>query len=87
MRFNPVKRILYTDKGEVIKKLDCPYKVTLSEAMLDSPIADNVCDICNGEIVDTSSMNEEQLLTLSKHSNVCFKIDPAQRNVNIVYIQ
>ena len=87
MKFNPIKRILYTDKGEVIKKLDCPYKVTFSEPTIDSPVNEHICSICNGEIVDTNGYDDADLLRLmDKGHNLCFKVEPDQANVKIVYI-
>jgi hypothetical protein len=88
MKFNPIKRILYTDKGEVITKLSCPYKVSFTGEVTSESFSDHICDICNGEIVDTSSLGDDDLLTLAKtSSNLCIKIDPMQHNVRIVYIQ
>jgi hypothetical protein len=87
MKFNPIKRILYTDKGEIIRKLDCPYKVTLTESISDASDSEHVCEICNGEIVDITRYDDEGLLQLSKKTNLCFKVDSAQPNLRMVYIQ
>ena len=87
MKFNPIKRILYTDKGEVIRKLGCPYKVSFSEPVSDAPNAGNICTICNGEIVETDGYDEASLLVLSQNINLCFKVDAYQHNVHVVYIQ
>lgn len=86
MKFNPIKRILYTDKGEIIRKLDCPYKVTFSNALTPTAHGDHICDICHGEIIDTNSYEDEALLQLGKNMNLCFKVDAAQSNLRIVYI-
>jgi hypothetical protein len=88
MKYNPIKRILYTDKGEIIRKLDCPYKVAFSEPVTDLPANDeHICSICNGEIIDTTGYEDEALLKLSKTVNLCFKVDASQPNLRIVYIQ
>jgi hypothetical protein len=87
MKFNPIKRILYTDKGEIIKKLNCPYKVAFSEPAIDSSNDEHTCDICNGQIIDTNGYEDEALLQLSKNINLCFKVDATQPNLRIVYIQ
>jgi hypothetical protein len=86
MKFNPIKRILYTDKGEIIRKLNCPYKVTFSDPISDAPSGDHICDICNGEIVDTNGLEDEALLQLGKAANLCFKVDPTQPNLKIIYV-
>ena len=86
MKFNPIKRILYTDKGEVIRKLDCPYKVTFSDHLSHDAHGDDVCDICNGQIVDTTGYEDEALLQLSKNINLCLKVDASQPNLRIIYI-
>jgi hypothetical protein len=86
MKFNPIKRILYTDKGEIIGKLDCPYKVSFTEEPQVSA-DDNICSICNNEIVDTNGYDDEALLRLSKSINLCLKVDSAQPNLRVLYIQ
>jgi hypothetical protein len=86
MKFNPIKRILYTDKGEIIRKLDCPYKVTFSDGIEHVPHGHDICDICNGEIIDTTGYEDEALLQLGKNINLCFKVDAAQPNLRIIYI-
>jgi len=85
MKFNPIRRILYTDKGEIIGKLDCPYKVSFTES--PEPVNDNICSICNKEIVDTNGYDDEALLQLSKSINLCLKVDSAQPNLRVLYIQ
>ena len=87
MKFNPVKRILYTDNGEIIGKLDCPYKASFIEPPLDAPADDKICSICNKEIVDTKGYEDEVLLQLSKKINLCLKVDSAQPNLRVLYIQ
>ncbi len=84
MRFNPVKRILYTDKGEVIRKLDCPYRVSLPENSCE-PHSEHICDICNGEIIDTNAFDDDVLLQLGKNLSLCFKVDATQPNLRLVY--
>jgi hypothetical protein len=87
MKFNPIRRILYTDKGEIIGKLDCPYKVSFTQADPPLPANDNICSICNKEIVDTDGYDDEALLELSKTINLCLKVDSAQPNLRVLYIQ
>jgi hypothetical protein len=87
MKFNPIKRILYTDKGEIITKLDCPYKVTFSESTEEAPEDDHICSICNGKIVDTYGIEDEALLEMSRSTNLCFKVDETQPNLRMIYIQ
>lgn len=86
MKFNPIKRILYTDKGEIIRKLDCPYKVTFSDDVTPMVNGDHICDICNGEIIDTNRYEDEALLQLGKNMSLCFKVDATQANLRIIYI-
>jgi hypothetical protein len=86
MKFNPIKRILYTDKGEIIKKLNCPYKVGFAETTAVAVEDEHICSICNGIIVDTYGIEDEALLQLSKTANLCFKVDTAQPNLRVIYI-
>lgn len=88
MKFNPIKRTLYADNGDLITKLACPFKVDLPEGELLSTPDKIRCDICNGEIVDTSGLNEEEIIKLTQtSSHLCLKIDPTQANVRIVYMR
>jgi hypothetical protein len=84
MKFNPIKRILYTDGGEVIKKLECPF--TVSDDSYSHTGSDEFCHICNQPVVDTSKASDAELMRLaSQHPGLCLKVDPAQQNLQIVY--
>lgn len=87
MKFNPIKRILYTEEGQLIKKLDCPFTISAKE---DSPKSGTqyytLCKICSQQLIDTSTWSDAELLEYTeKHPTVCLKVDPKQKNVRIVY--
>ena len=48
MKFNPNTGKLFTDQGELIKKLHCPLQKTFDE------LKNGYCNSCNKYVVDTN---------------------------------
>jgi hypothetical protein len=86
MKYNPLTQELSCDDGTFIKQLNCPLKKrweTLAETIY---LKGRLCDYCNQVVLDTSKMQEDELLTLvSHHPNTCLKIDLNQENLFITY--
>jgi len=84
MKFNPIKKEIYTDNEEFIKKLNCPYKINQNNL---KQVGENLynCSNCNHLIVDTKCMSDEELLKIiSREPKTCLKIDLNQNNVKII---
>ena len=81
MKFNPFTNNLYTDKGEFIKKLTCPFRMNWSEL---HPIKEGVrnCNQCNHSIIDTAILKDYELLEMVRtNPNTCLKVDLNQNNL------
>ena len=84
MKFDPLKKELYTDTGELIKKLNCPYKMKWDDLGL-AKRGYRKCSNCNHLIVDTELFTDNQILKMVKDNpDTCLKIDLNQNNINIV---
>jgi len=83
MKFDPLTNTLYTDKGELIKKLACPFRMNWSELQ---PIKVGVrnCNQCNHPIIETAIFKDDELLEMVRtNSNTCLKVDLNQNNLTI----
>jgi hypothetical protein len=83
MKYNPIKKELYSDKGEFIKKLACPFLMNWSELQ---PIKVGVrnCNQCNRAIIDTAILEDDALLEIVRtNPNTCLKVDLNQNNLTV----
>jgi len=65
---------IYTENGLLLKKIDCPKKVSVSDLQ---KISDKklLCKSCDQNILDTEYMSEKELCQiLQKDKNTCLKI-------------
>lgn len=84
MKFNPLTKEVFTDKGEFIKKLDCPFKMKWDD-LNDTDSTFRKCSNCDRSIVDTKHLSDNQLLEIIKQdSHTCLKVDLNQHNVNLI---
>ena len=84
MKYDVIKKDLYTESGVFIKTLHCPYKMNWNE-LKKTNLVDRKCSNCDHLIIDTKYQTDEQLLKLiSKNPNTCFKIDFGQNNVKLI---
>jgi hypothetical protein len=84
MKFNPIKKEVFTDSGEFIKKMDCPYRVYWENLeVLDA--TQRKCEICTHSIVDTAFFSDDELINMVRQNPAtCFKINLNQPNIKIV---
>lgn len=84
MKFNPLTQKLYTDSGELVKEMYCPYNVSW-EQMKSVHSAGRKCDRCNHVVHDTKSLSEDEILQMvQQNPKICFKIDLNQNNLKII---
>ena len=85
MIFNPITKSLFTDSGDLIKKLDCPFQIKWSSlAASKDGKKSRVCSVCDHSIVDTSKLTEQELLNIiKKKPDACLKVDLNQENIRI----
>lgn len=87
MKFNPLTQTLYTNDGQRIKKMHCPYpSLKWSELSTIEGKMDKVCSLCESRIVETKEYSDEALLKhLQEAPDTCLKIDLNQENIRIVH--
>ena len=84
MKFNPIKKEIYSDNGQLIKKLNCPYKIKWENLELTNTGARR-CENCDHMILDTELLNENEIIKLVKDNPyTCLKIGLNQQNVKII---
>ena len=85
MKFNPITKKLFSDDGQLIKKVNCPYKMQWDDlSPIDNEINIKRCSICDHNIIDTANLNDVQLLNLVRENpKTCFKINFNQQNLKI----
>ncbi len=84
MKFNPLTKEIYTDKGEFVKTMNCPYKMNWDN--LETTIINmRKCANCDHLIVDTEVLTDDELLKMVRQNPaICLKIDLNQQNIKIV---
>jgi hypothetical protein len=84
MKFNPLTKEIYTDKGEFVKTMNCPYKMSWDN--LETTIINmRKCANCDHLIVDTEVITDDELLKMVRQNpDICLKIDLNQQNIKIV---
>ena len=84
MKFNLISREVFTDQGEFLKKLDCPFKMDW-ESMANSGEGHRKCSVCKHVVVDTEKFSDAELLALIKEDpKTCLKINLNQHNVILI---
>ena len=84
MKFNPVTKTIFTDSGDFVKTMNCPYKVRWDnlEATTSST---RKCTSCDHSILDTAALTDEDLLHIVRQNpGNCLKIDLNQHNLNLI---
>lgn len=85
MKFNPISNNLYTNEGEFLKKLYCPYDISLDE-LKEVDKVNKLCTKCNHTVLDSAFMQEDELkLILKQNKKICLKLDFKQENVDIIF--
>jgi hypothetical protein len=84
MQFNPIKKTVYTDAGEFVKQMHCPYKMQWDQLEAAGG-AYRKCSNCNHLIVDTGALSDHELLEMVRQQpDTCLKIDLNQPNLKII---
>jgi hypothetical protein len=81
--FNIKNNTLYTNKGELIKKLSCPFKIEWEELNVVG-IEKRRCDKCSHLILDSGKFRDEELLgILNENPSTCLMVDFNQSNLTL----
>lgn len=88
MQFNPQTQTLFTDQGEVIKRLHCPYRKRWHQLrmLLGSP--HRSCSTCERTVLDTAKLTEDEVVALVRSDpHTCLLVRADQDNVTILWNQ
>lgn len=84
MKYDPTNKKLYTDDGELIKQMHCPYKVGRKDLNIQE--GELICGKCESPIADTAVFTDEELLNkLKSEPDTCLKVDLNQDNIDITF--
>lgn len=84
MKFDPIKKELFTENGEFIKKMNCPYKVNWDNLEKSNSLSRR-CLNCDQQIVDTEHLSDDALLIMMRENpNTCLKINLNQNNIKVI---
>ena len=84
MRFNPLTKDIFTDKGEFIKTMNCPYKMNWDN-LEEGNSTSRKCAICEHLITDITNFSDEEILNIvQQNPDSCLKIDLNQNNIKII---
>lgn len=85
MLFNPITNELFNDKGDFIKKLECPIGMKwVSLFNNGETLQERYCQQCHKTITDTSFLNDDKLtLLVNEKPTVCLKVSLLQSNLII----
>jgi hypothetical protein len=84
MRFDPITKQVYTNNGEFIKKMHCPYKINWDNLEATSTTS-RKCSNCDHLIIDTEYMSDDELLHMvTQNPDTCLKLDLNQHNLQII---
>ena len=84
MKFDPIKKEVYTDNGEFVKQMNCPCKMNWDNLEVTSKTF-RKCSNCDHLIIDTKYLSDYELLNVVRENpETCLKIDLNQHNVKII---
>jgi hypothetical protein len=84
MRFDPITKEVYSNNGEFIKKMHCPYKINWDNLEATSATS-RKCWNCDHHIIDTQYKSDDELLHLvNQNPDTCLKLDLNQHNLQII---
>tara|TARA_B100002052_G_scaffold88815_1_gene81719 strand:+ start:425 stop:706 length:282 start_codon:yes stop_codon:yes gene_type:complete len=86
MKYDPIKKQLFTDKGLLIKRLHCPIKIQWNELKSnDLNNKNKLCKHCTQLIIDTSYYSDKKLYNMAQDNpNLCLKIDLNDNNIKLI---
>ena len=85
MKFDPIRKEVFTNNDEFVKKMDCPYNMNWDNLEITSSTNRN-CNNCDQTIIDTSYISDNEILKMvTQNPKTCLRIDLNQNNITIVY--
>tara|TARA_B100001778_G_scaffold334667_1_gene347038 strand:- start:2783 stop:3040 length:258 start_codon:yes stop_codon:yes gene_type:complete len=85
MKINPSTKELYTDTGDLLKRLHCPVIIKWGDMKKNGPNT-RMCYNCKKTVYNTVKLTDTELKQLlEKDNTACLNIDLNQDNVKVVY--
>lgn len=85
MKFNPITKEIFTENGEFIKRMNCPFKINWNDLEEVNNSILRKCPSCKQTIVDTEYLSDDRLLNMVRQNpETCLKIDLNQQNVTLI---
>lgn len=86
MKFNPITNKLFSNDGNFIKQLYCPFKIEWDTLRVISDNRKRSCEICDRDILETENLTDSYIVSFIKNNpNACFKLNFNQENLEIIY--
>ena len=86
MQFDPQTQTLFTDQGEVIKRLRCSYRRRWHQLRLLTGTPHRSCSTCERSVLDTAQLTEEEVVAqVRRDPNTCLRVRANQDNVTILW--
>ena len=84
MKFDPINKEVFTDNGEFIKQMNCPYNIKWDN-LEETSKTSRKCSNCDQLIINTEYVSDAELLFMVReNSDTCLKIDLNQNNLKII---
>jgi len=84
MKFDPLTKEIFTDTGEFVKAMHCPYKMRWEDLEPENS-QKRKCSTCDRFILDTKDLTDETLMKIvSQNADTCLKIDLNQKNIKVI---
>src|ERR1700760_2617834 len=85
VQFNPNTKKLYTDSGELIKRLHCPLRMRWEQLRRNPIHPHRGCSACERAVLDTADMTDAELLArVQEDPSICLSVSARQANVTII---
>ena len=87
MKINLKTKSIYTDNGELIKKLNCKYKITEEDLKGENKDIIGNCIHCLKGVYKTENLTDDELKDLvNKDPDICFYVKARQANVSKIEV-
>lgn len=76
---------LFTDGGELIKKLECPLRMNWDRLTVRSEGPHRSCAECERAVLNTAALSEEEVVSAVRSDpSTCLAVSARQANIQIV---
>ena len=85
MILNKNTKELFTDRGEFIKRMHCPFKKQWAELYKTESSLTRLCTECGKAVLDTQKFSDRELLNLiNRNPETCLRVNSIQSNLTVI---